>query len=57
MGFGDRWCNWIEACLARISFLVNGSPTDEFSMERGIRQGDPLSPFLYLIGLSLQKEG
>ena len=54
MGFGDRWCNWIEACLksARISVLVNGSPTDEFSMERGIRQGDPLSPFLYL---SLQK--
>ncbi|GJW83518.1 cysteine-rich receptor-like protein kinase [Tanacetum coccineum] len=51
MGFGDRWCNWIEACFksSRISVLVNGSPTGEFSMERGIRQGDPLSQSLYLI--------
>ncbi|GKA06925.1 reverse transcriptase domain, reverse transcriptase zinc-binding domain protein [Tanacetum coccineum] len=32
MGFGDRWCNWIEACFksSRISVLVNGSPTEEF---------------------------
>ena len=51
MRFGEKWCKWIESCQksAQISVLVNGSPTMEFKMEKGVRQGDPLSPFLYRI--------
>lgn len=51
MHFNERWIKWIEGCLksARVSVLVNRSPSEEFGMGRGLRQGDPLAPFLFLI--------
>nr|GEV61946.1 RNA-directed DNA polymerase, eukaryota, reverse transcriptase zinc-binding domain protein [Tanacetum cinerariifolium] len=51
LGFGSQWRKWIRACLrlARTSILVNGSPSSEFSIKHDLRQGDSLSPFLFII--------
>ncbi|XP_039034126.1 uncharacterized protein LOC120170219 [Hibiscus syriacus] len=53
MGFGEKWISWIDRYIstASISVLVNGSPTKEFHISKGLRQGCSLSPLLFnLVG-------
>nr|GEY66783.1 RNA-directed DNA polymerase, eukaryota [Tanacetum cinerariifolium] len=50
-GFSNKWRMWIQSSLrsSRVSILVNGSPTEEFQFYKGLKQGDPLSPFLFIL--------
>lgn len=51
INLGVKWMSWMEAILStmKLSILVNGSPTSEFSPIRGVRQGDSIAPYLFLL--------